>query len=176
MASAVEVPMAGSPRRLFLLMALVTIVLDLITKLIAEATLLRTPGVSVFGDWFQLRLVYNPGAAFGLHVGPYSRWIFFVVALVAVVVLARMSRGSPAADRFRQFALGLVAGGAAGNLIDRLRSARGVVDFLDVGIGALRWPTFNLADVAVSCGAIALAISLWREDARRTEAESVPVA
>jgi signal peptidase II len=153
--------------------ALVTVVLDLVTKLIAEATLLRTPGISVVGDWFQLRLVYNPGAAFGLHVGPYSRWIF-VVALVAVFVLARMSRSSPSTDRFRQVALGLVAGGAAGNLLDRVRSARGVVDFLDVGIGALRWPTFNVADIAVSCGAIALAISLWREDARRAQAESVP--
>jgi signal peptidase II len=166
--------LAGAPRRLFVVAALVTVVLDLITKLIAEATLLRTPGISVIGDWFQLRLVYNPGAAFGLHVGPYSRWIFFVVALVAVFVLARMSRSSPAADRFRQLALGLVAGGAAGNLLDRIRSSRGVVDFLDVGIGALRWPTFNVADIAVSCGAIALAISLWREDARRAEAESVP--
>jgi signal peptidase II len=109
-------------------------------------------------------------------VGPYSRWIFFTVALIAVFVLARMSRGSPPADRFRHFALGLVAGGAAGNLIDRVRSARGVVDFLDVGVGALRWPTFNVADIAVSCGAIALAISLWREDARRAEAESVSTA
>jgi signal peptidase II len=169
-----QVRVAGAPRRLFVIAAVVIVVLDLITKVIAEATLLRTPGVSVIGDWLQLRLVYNPGAAFGLHVGPYSRWIFFVVALVAVVVLARMSRTSAATDRFRQLALGLVAGGAAGNLIDRVRSSRGVVDFLDVGIGALRWPTFNVADIAVSCGAIALAISLWREDARRAEAESVP--
>jgi signal peptidase II len=69
-------------------------------------------------------------------------------------------------------ALGLVAGGAVGNLIDRVRSPRGVVDFLDVGVGALRWPTFNIADIAVSCGAIALAVSLWREDARRPEPES----
>jgi signal peptidase II len=169
-----QVPIAGTPRRLFIATAIMTVVLDLITKLIAEATLLRTPGIAVVGDWVQLRLVYNPGAAFGLSVGPYSRWIFFVVALVAVFVLARMSRTSSAGDKFRQFALGLVAGGAAGNLIDRVRSARGVVDFLDVGIGALRWPTFNVADIAVSCGAIALAISLWREDARRAEAESVP--
>src|SRR6185436_776942 len=139
----------GADRRVFLWAALGTVVLDLITKLIAEATLLRTPGVSVFGDWFQLRLVYNQGAAFGLHVGPYSRWIFFTVALVAVIVLARMSRSSPVGDRFRQLALGLVAGGAVGNLIDRVRSARGVVDFLDVGVGALRWPTFNVADIAV---------------------------
>ena len=103
------------------------------TKIIAEATLLRTPGIAVLGDWFQLRLVYNQGAAFGLHLGPYSRWIFLTVAVVAVFVLHRMSRTSPLGDSFRQLALGLVAGGAAGNLIDRIRSERGVVDFLDVG-------------------------------------------
>ena len=174
MASAVDPAAPGQARRVFVLAAAATVALDLVTKVIAEATLLRTPGVSVFGDWFQLRLVYNQGAAFGLHVGPYSRWIFFTVALVAVFVLARMSRSSPPGDRFRQLALGLVAGGAIGNLIDRVRSARGVVDFLDVGIGALRWPTFNFADIAVSCGAIALAISLWREDARRPEPEREP--
>jgi signal peptidase II len=176
MGSDAETPALGPLPRLFVLTAAVTVVLDLVTKLIAEATLLRTPGISVIGDWFQLRLVYNQGAAFGLHVGPYSRWIFFTVALVAVFVLARMSRTGPVSDRFRHMALGLVAGGAAGNLIDRIRSDRGVVDFLDVGIGALRWPTFNVADIAVSCGAIALAISLWREDARRTESESVSTA
>ncbi len=166
----------GPWRRLFVGAALATIVLDLVTKLIAEATLLRTSGIPVLGDWLQLRLVFNQGAAFGLHVGPYSRWIFFAVALVAVVVLYRMSRDSPAADRLGQLALGLVAGGAAGNLIDRVRSPRGVVDFLDVGIGALRWPTFNVADIAVSCGAIALMISLWREDARRPAPESPSAA
>jgi signal peptidase II len=176
MANAVEAAAPGPERRLFAWAALATVVLDLITKLIAEATLLRTPGISVFGDWFQLRLVYNQGAAFGLHVGPYSRWIFFTVALIAVVVLTRMSRSSPVGDRFRQLALGLVAGGAVGNLIDRIRSPRGVVDFLDVGVGSLRWPTFNVADIAVSCGAIALAISLWREDARRPEPESASAA
>ncbi len=176
MESAGEAQASGADRRVFWTAALVTIALDLITKLVAEATLLRTPGISVVGDWFQLRLVYNQGAAFGLHVGPYSRWIFFAVALIAVFVLARMSRTAPAGDRFRQLALGLVAGGAAGNLIDRIRSPRGVVDFLDVGIGALRWPTFNVADNAVSCGAIALAISLWREDARRPEPESASAA
>ena len=170
----------GSPgaaeRRVYLTAAVATVVLDLITKVIAEATLLRTPGISIIGDWFQLRLVYNQGAAFGLHVGPYSRWIFFTVALLAVIVLTRMSRAAPPGDRFRQLALGLVAGGAAGNLLDRVRSGRGVIDFLDVGVGALRWPTFNVADIAVSCGAIALAISLWREDCRRPETESASAA
>jgi signal peptidase II len=176
MANGADPSFAGSERRVFAWAALVTVLVDLLTKLIAEATLLRTPGIPVFGDWFQLRLVYNQGAAFGLHVGPYSRWIFFTVALIAVFVLTRMSRTSPIGDRFRQLALGLVAGGAIGNLIDRVRSPRGVVDFLDVGIGSLRWPTFNVADIAVSCGAIALAISLWREDARRPEPESASAA
>jgi len=165
----------GGERRLFWAAAGSVVALDLVTKLAAEATLLRTAGRRVFGEWAQLRLVYNPGAAFGLHVGPYSRWIFFVIAAVAVVVLYRMSRNSPGGDWFRQLALGLVTGGAAGNLIDRVRSAHGVVDFIDVGIGSMRWPTFNVADIAVSLGAVALAISLWREDSehRRTESASV---
>ena len=81
-------------RRVFWVAAAVTVALDLITKFLAEATLLRTPGVAVFGDWFQLRLVYNQGAAFGLHLGPYSRWIFFTIALVAVYVLHRRVVGS----------------------------------------------------------------------------------
>jgi signal peptidase II len=176
MGSAAEFAAPGTERRVFWTAALVIVVLDLITKIIAEATLLRTPGVSVLGDWFQLRLVYNPGAAFGLHLGPYSRWIFFTIALVAVFVLHRMSRSSPPGDWFRQLALGLVAGGAAGNLVDRIRSSRGVVDFFDVGVGALRWPTFNVADIAVSCGAIALVISMWREDSQRSQPESASAA
>jgi len=158
---------SAADRRIFWTAIGLVLVLDTITKLVAEATLLRTTGVSVFGDWFQLRLVHNPGAAFGLHLGPYSRWIFFAVAVIAIILLNRMSRNTAIGDWFRQLALGLICGGAAGNLVDRIRSSRGVVDFIDIGVGTLRWPTFNIADIAVSCGAVALAISLWREDARR---------
>lgn len=158
---------SGGERRLFWALAAGVVMVDFATKLLAEATLLRTTGVQVIGDWVQFRLLYNPGAAFGLHLGPLSRWIFAAIAVVAVVVCARMARDASARDLLRQLALGLVAGGAAGNLVDRFRSARGVVDFIDVGVGALRWPTFNVADIAVSCGAIALAISLWREDQQR---------
>lgn len=162
----------GADRRWYWAAVISVVISDLITKLAAEANLLRSTGLRVVGDWVQLRLVYNPGAAFGLHVGPYSRWVFFFIAAVAVVVLFRMSRSAPVGDRFRQLALGLVTGGAAGNLIDRVRGPLGVVDFLDVGIGTMRWPTFNIADIAVSLGAIALAISLWREDAEHTRSES----
>ncbi len=166
---------SGADRRWYWAAVISVLGSDLVTKLAAESYLLRSAGLRVIGDLVQLRLVYNPGAAFGLHVGPYSRWVFFVIAAVAVVVLFRMSRSAPVGDWFRQLALGLVTGGAAGNLIDRVRSPRGVVDFLDVGIGAMRWPTFNIADIAVSLGAIALAVSLWREDAEQTRSQSPSV-
>jgi signal peptidase II len=118
----------------------------------------------------RLTLVYNPGAAFGLHLGPGSRWIFTALTFGALFLLWRLYQETSASDRRRVMAIALVVGGAIGNLIDRLRSSRGVVDFIDVGIGTARWPTFNVADMAVSCGAILLAWVLWREDAAR-EAE-----
>lgn len=163
---------AAESRRLFWSVALGLLVADMVTKWIAERALLPIPPVEVLGEWLQLRLVYNQGAAFGLHLGPWSRWIFLLIAVVAVVLLYRVARSSSPRDLMRQIACGLVAGGAAGNLVDRIRSAEGVVDFIDVGVGATRWPTFNVADMGVSCGAIALAISLWMEDARRARAEA----
>jgi signal peptidase II len=113
--------------------------------------------------------VYNPGAAFGIHVGQHSRWVFMALAIVALVVLGVMVYQTPPAQRFRLLTLGLVCGGAVGNLIDRFRSARGVVDFIDVWIGRFHWPTFNVADMAVSCGAIALAAILWSEGKQQQE-------
>lgn len=159
-------------RRLFWAAAVAILVGDLFSKWMAESSLLPVPPMSVVGDWVRLRLVYNQGAAFGLHLGPWSRWIFMGIAAAAIVMLFRLSRASPAGDRLRQLACGLVVGGAAGNLIDRVRTAQGVVDFIDVGIGPHRWPTFNVADMGVSCGAIALAVSLWLEDARRAKSEA----
>jgi signal peptidase II len=163
---------SAAERRLFFVVVAVVVVLDIITKAIAEAYLPGVAGVPVLGEFFQLRLVYNQGAAFGLHLGPFSRWFFLGFAVVAVGVLNLLSRSAEAGDWIRQLACGLVAGGATGNLIDRIRSARGVVDFLDFGIGAYRWPTFNVADIAVTCGAVALAVSFWREDLRRSAAAS----
>jgi signal peptidase II len=108
--------------------------------------------------------VYNPGAAFGLDLGPQSRWIFAVLTVVALVILARLYRATAAGHSARAVALALVCAGAVGNLIDRVRSFFGVVDFIDVGIGDARWPTFNVADMAVSVGAALLAWVLWQED------------
>lgn len=164
----------GAERRLYWGAILCVFAVDVVTKHLAEARLLRSAGRSVFGDWFQLRLVYNPGAAFGLDLGPYSRWIFLAIAVAVVVLLFHYHRTAERGDWFRQLSLGLVSGGALGNVLDRIRSSQGVVDFLDLGVGAWRWPTFNVADMAVSCGAVALALSLWREDARLEAAAAAP--
>lgn len=86
------------------------------------------------------------------------------VTIATVFVLAYLYRSTQPRDGTRVLALGLVMGGAVGNLINRLWSASGVIDFLDIGIGVHRWPTFNLADIGVSVGAVLLAWSLWRED------------
>lgn len=155
---------------LFWSVGAVVVALDILTKLLAVQYLSPHP-VSVVGDWVTLQLVYNPGAAFGIHVGAYSRWVFLVLALVALVVLGSMVRQTRPGDHLRLVALGLVCGGAVGNLIDRIRSARGVVDFIDVGIGPHRWPTFNVADSAVTVGAILLAIVLWFEGRQAESAE-----
>lgn len=167
-------PSAGEGSRPFLAVMALTVIADRATKVMAER-LLDPHGVSVVGNVIQFRLVHNQGAAFGLELGAWQRWIFFAIALVAIAWLYTAARQAPVSDRLRQFAVAFVAGGAAGNAIDRLLSARGVVDYIDVGIGSLRWPTFNVADIAVTCGAAALALSLWREDARRAPAPAPTV-
>ena len=165
----------GGSRKAFWMVGGFVVIADLATKLIAAATLSRLP-VRVAGDFITLQLVYNPGAAFGIHVGEYSRWVFMALAMLALVVLGSMVRQTEPGQWVRLTALGAVCGGAVGNLIDRFRSARGVVDFIDVGIGSYRWPTFNVADMAVTCGAVVLAVVLWSEGPEKERTEDPAAA
>lgn len=154
------------------------IALDLVTKWIAVRELApsRIPR-QVMGDFVQFTLVYNPGAAFGLHLGPYSRWIFMGLTAVALYVLGRLYVTARDGEWQKVLAVALVCAGAVGNLVDRIRSPRGVVDFIDVGLGAARWPTFNVADMAISCGAVLLAWVLWwEEDPAKADAAAPTVA
>jgi signal peptidase II len=145
--------------------AFAVVLADVVTKAMAVYAL-HPPGVPypVIGESVRLTLVYNPGAAFGLHLGPYSRWIFLALTVGVLTILWRLYRQTRDRDNLRTLALALVCGGAVGNALDRLRSADGVVDFLDFGTNAVRWPTFNLADVAVSVGAFLLAWVLWGDE------------
>ncbi len=149
--------------------------IDFCTKAIAATPSgARRMPHDVYGDWMRFTLVHNPGAAFGLHVGEHSRWIFMVLTVVALVILgAAVCRHAAGRRDPHCSSLALVCGGALGNLIDRIVSKPGVIDFIDIGMGDSRWPTFNVADMAVSIGAFLLAWVLWGEDA---ETELVPVS
>ena len=155
---------------LSVILGLGVVLVDVITKALASS-LLPPNGApqTVIGQVVRLALVYNPGAAFGLYLGAYSRWIFMGLTAVALVVLWRLFRETRPEQRFRAVAIALVAAGAIGNLIDRIRSDLGVVDFLDVGIGVHRWPTFNVADMAVSVGALLLGWVLWQDEPTANE-------
>ena len=150
--------------RLFWGAAISALGLDVITKQLAER-LLFPPHIphEVIGDYVRFTLAYNPGAAFSMSLGPYSRYIFGGFAVVALVVLWRLHRQEPF-GWVKSLALGLAWGGAAGNLVDRVRSPLGVVDFIDIGVGGWRFWTFNVADSAVSVGAVLLAWVLLQEE------------
>jgi signal peptidase II len=145
---------------------LATLVLaDCSTKELVETALLGNPGPHpVVGEWLRVTLAYNPGAAFSaMPLGPASRPILSLIAIGAVISLLRLYRKTRPDAVLRASAIALVAGGALGNLLDRIRSPRGVVDFIDLGIGDARFYTFNVADVGVTVGAILLALVLWRD-------------
>jgi signal peptidase II len=138
--------------------------LDVVTKIFIQRTFHLYQQVDLIGDYVRLTYINNPGAAFGIELGPHSRFIFLFLSLLALAALAGMYWVTPAKDRIRLASIALICGGALGNLLDRIRSSAGVVDFLDVGFGNLRWPVFNVADIAVTTGAVFLALSLWREE------------
>ncbi len=152
---------------------LFVVMLDVITKTLA-VTLLAPSGMpqAFVGNGVRLALVYNPGAAFGLYLGAYSRWIFMALTCGALFILWRLYRQTAVNDRLRLIAVTLVTAGAVGNLLDRIRSDLGVVDFIDIGFGDHRWPTFNVADMAVSGGAFLLAWVLWGEGRKSVAASA----
>lgn len=138
---------------------------DCSTKELVQAAFMGNPGPHpLVGEWLRVTLAYNSGAALSLSFGAASRLIFGGVATVAIMGLLLLYRRTPPDARLRAAALALVAGGALGNLLDRLRSPLGVIDFIDVGIGDSRFWIFNVADIGVTVGALLLALVLWREE------------
>jgi len=149
----------------------VVLALDIITKQWIVNTMPLYSQKSVWGDFFRLTYTHNRGAAFGIDIGEHSRIFFLVLSVIALCVLFVIYRSTPAWDRLRVLALSLVAGGALGNILDRIRYERGVVDFLDFGFGNSRFAVFNIADSAVTVGATLLLISFWLEGRSEQEAE-----
>ena len=148
-----------------LLLAALVVILDQLTKLVALERLLPGVPVVVFNGWLSFTLVMNPGLAFGLlgDVPPAWRWVVAALSVVALLVLARVAlRVLPAGGWPGRMAVGLIFGGAVGNLIDRARFGA-VVDFVDVHWRGWHWPAFNVADSAISIGVVLLALRLLRD-------------
>ena len=153
------------------LAAVAILVTDFVTKrlVLANADTLRFDRVEVLGDFFRLAYVRNPGAAMGLT--PFGRWALVGISAGAAVLLIWFLFATEPGMRLRRLAMGLILGGAVGNLIDRVFYDGLVVDFLDFGLGAARFWTFNVADIGVTCGGALLLLSLlaeeWRERRQR---------
>jgi signal peptidase II len=145
----------GRPMALFFGIAAVVLAVDQLTKFVAVATLADVGSTSLVGDWVRLTLTHNTGSAFGLVSS--TGLLIAAGCLVCVVVAAYAVLGGLAGTPRRRLPLGLVLGGALGNLLDRVRTG-GVVDFVDLRV----WPVFNIADVAITVGVALLAFDVVR--------------
>lgn len=159
-----DAPVASATLR-FWFIVVACVAADFVTKALAVEHLVpRHMPHRIIGDVVRFTLAYNPGAAFGMHLGPGSRWIFAVLSVVIVVVLLRATADLTRVSRLAAVGVPVVVGGAIGNLIDRVRLREGVVDFIDIGVGSVRFWTFNVADTCVTIGAVCLVIALWQQD------------
>lgn len=141
-----------------LLLAAVIIVLDLWSKQIATDSLTLYRPVEI-NSWLNMTLAHNYGAAFSFlsQAGGWQRWLFTGLAAVVSVVLIIWLFRLTAKEKLTGVALGMIIGGAIGNLVDRVNHGY-VVDFIDVYYKSYHWPAFNLADSAISCGIVLLLI------------------
>ena len=150
----------------FVMLIVLVIVLDQLSKLWIVGNFSLYESLPLIPGLFSLTYLTNTGAAFGILAGQPALWrqIFFVgVGLVALVVICFMYRRLRNDSTWYEVALAFIAGGAIGNLIDRLRLGS-VVDFLDVYVGTHHWPAFNVADSAITVGvAIFLVMNIFFE-------------
>lgn len=158
--------MIGSPwtvKRRYLLIGLAILVLDQWTKWLVERSIPLHGSIEIVPGVFYLSHVRNSGVAFGLMPAHGELWRELLLVVVAATALVLVGRLFVAADpRERRFlvALSLVAGGAVGNLVDRVTTGA-VTDFLAVYLGSYRWPDFNLADSALVVGIGLFLLDAW---------------
>lgn len=148
-------------------LALLVIVVDLITKILAENHLIYATPVPIL-PVFDLTLLYNKGAAFSFLAsqGGWQRWFFTTIALGVSVVLLLWLKRLPRSAKWLPMAIALILGGALGNLVDRIVYGH-VVDFLSFHWNGAYFPAFNIADSAITLGAIMLVIDALLESKRK---------
>jgi len=154
------------------LLAAGIIIPDQITKAVIQQKYVLWDTDPVIPGFFNLVHVLNKGAAFGFLNQPdtnWQIWFFVAVTIFAVGFIYYLLTTADHGDKFFIWGLGLVLGGALGNLIDRIRFGF-VVDFLDFYVGPYHWPAFNVADIAISCGAFYVIISMYMKNKREQKA------
>lgn len=160
-------PAASGPRaRYIALMAAIIVTvaaLDQVIKILVVHFMEPGDIIPVIGDWLRLYLLFNPGAAFSM--GANSTWLFTTIQLTFVVVIAVIS--PRIRERWQAVGLAMIAGGALGNLIDRLFREPGfwfghVVDYISVG----RFAIFNLADASITVGVVVFVIAMFVDERR----------
>ena len=137
---------------LLLFVAIIVFASDMLTKLWIERRLQPGDYISVVGEEFRLILTYNTGVAFGiLSAGGVGLSVLIGTIIVSLMGWAIYTVYDKKSPHYAYLPLGLLLGGAVGNFVDRMIDGR-VTDFLDVGLTMWRWPTFNLADCAITVG------------------------
>ncbi len=150
---------------IFLGIVVPILALDWYSKRWALEALAGGRRIELLDGWIPLTLTFNRGAAFGLTIGDDPRWIFVPVTVLALILLGVLLIQAHRSDLLRQISVSLVAAGALGNLYDRVRWDLGVVDFIGpLDLGFWDFPIFNVADIAITVGALALALSFWLEE------------
>lgn len=144
----------------FCLLIILVIVLDQLTKLWIVGNFSLYESQAIIPGFFSLTYLTNTGAAFGILAGKATVWrqAFFIgVAIVAFGFIIYMYRRLKDESVWYEISLAFIAGGAVGNLIDRVRLGS-VIDFLDVYVGTHHWPAFNIADSAITVGVTILLV------------------
>ncbi len=146
----------------WLWLSVAVVILDQVTKWLAVKTLFGQPPVVVIPGFFDLTLVYNTGAAFGFlrDAGGWQNAFFISVAVIVSLFLISMMRRLNAGEVQSAVAFALILGGAIGNVIDRV-SQGFVVDFIHWFYRDWHWPAFNIADSAITIGAVLLVLDVF---------------
>jgi len=147
-----------------LLTALFTCLADQVSKWCIMEYVPRVACITIIQDFLHIVHIRNRGAAFGFLNSPHidwQIWLFALATFIAVLFIRHLMRTAPISGHLFPFALGMVLGGAFGNMIDRIRF-HSVIDFIDVQLGTWHWPAFNIADSGICIGAGITCILMWR--------------
>ncbi|MCF8010858.1 MAG: signal peptidase II [Clostridiales bacterium] len=138
-----------------LLTALSVIIIDQLSKYIVQTSMLHGQSIPLIKEFFHLTYIQNPGAAFGIL--PNQTWFFVIITILVITVILLTLKYFTFTQKLTGISMGMIAGGAAGNLIDRIRIGK-VIDFFDLRV----WPVFNVADTAIVVGASLLIWIIWK--------------